>query len=95
MNDTTQKSFEAIVQQEGSFTFIAIPFSPREVWEKKPRYPVKGTINGVSVRGTLGALGNDYFLRLGAAWRRESGINPGDNVTVHLSFEGPQDGIVA
>ena len=90
MSETNQKSFDAIVQKEGSFTFVAIPFSPREVWGAKPRYAVAGTINGVPVRGTLGALAQDYFLRLGAAWMRDSGIEPGTGVTVRLSLEGPQ-----
>ena len=87
MGEQNQKLFEAIVQREGKFTFVAIPFSPREVWGAKPRYYVTGTINDFSVRGTLGALGQDYFLRLGAAWMRDSGIEPGTNVTVKLSLE--------
>jgi hypothetical protein len=87
MSETDQKSFDAIVQREGSFTFVAIPFSPREVWGAKPRYQVTGTINGIPVRGTLGASGQDYFLRLGAAWMRDSGIEPEANVTVRLSLE--------
>jgi len=95
MNEINQKSFDAIVQKEGSFTFVAIPFSPREVWGAKPRYQVTGTINGISVRGTLGAFGQEYFLRLGAAWMRDSGIEPGENVKVRLSLEVPQEGNIA
>lgn len=95
MRETNQKSFDAIVQKEGSFTFVAIPFSPREVWGAKPRYPVTGTINGISVRGTLGVLGQDYFLRLGAAWMKSSGIEIGTNVKVKLSLEGPHEGNIA
>lgn len=92
MKETEQEIFDATLQREGSFTFIAIPFSPREVWGAKPRYYVTGTINDVSVRGTLGALGSEYFLRLGAAWMRDSGIEPGAQVIVRLSLEGPQEG---
>jgi Domain of unknown function (DUF1905) len=61
------------------------PFSPREIWGAKPRYCVAGTINGIAVRGTLGALGQDSFLRLGAAWMRDSSIVSGEHVTVQLS----------
>lgn len=86
-----QKSFNAIVQREDKFTFVTIPFSPREVWGTKPRYKVSGTINGISVRGTLGASGQEYFLRLGAVWMRGTGIEPGDNVTVQLLLEYPQE----
>jgi hypothetical protein len=41
---------------------------------------------------TLGALGQDYFLRLGAAWMRHGGIEPGANVTVKLSLKETQEG---
>lgn len=95
MSEPTYQTFEAIVQKEGNFTFIPLPFLPREVWGAKPRYHVTGTINGVAVRGTLGAEGQDYFLRLGAAWQRDSGIGPGDPVQVRLSLEGPQGSTVA
>lgn len=91
MSETNPKTFEAIVQKEGSFTFVAIPFSPREVWGAKPRYYVAGTINGIPVRGTLGALEQAYFLRLGAAWIRGTGIEVGATVTVQLALEGPQE----
>ena len=91
MSETDQKFFDAIIQKEGNFIFVAIPFSPREVWGAKPRYYVAGDINGIAVRGTLGALRQDYFLRLGAAWVRNSGIELGANVSVRLSLEGPQE----
>ena len=92
MSDTEQKIFEATIQREGSFTFVAIPFSPRTVWGARPRYPVTGTINQMAVRGTLGAQGQNYFLRLGAAWLRTSGVEPGATVTVKLSVASPQEG---
>ena len=87
MSETKQKSFDAIVQNEGSFVFVAIPFAPREVWGAKPRYSVAGTINGISVRGTLGVLGKDYFLRLGKTWMRDSEIEVGETVKVRLASE--------
>ena len=95
MSETNKKSFEAIIQKEGNFTFVAIPFSPCEVWGAKPRYHVTGTINGISVRGTLGVLGQDYFLRLGAAWMRDSSIELGSSVIAQLSLEGPQEENIA
>lgn len=87
MSEPDYKVFTATVQKEGSFTYVAIPFSPREVWGARPRYPVSGTINDIPVRGTLGALGQDYFLRLAAKWLRDSGIEVGSEVTVRVSLE--------
>jgi hypothetical protein len=91
MADNTERRFDALVQKEGRFTFIAIPFSPRDAWGAKPRYHVTGSINGIPVRGCLGALKRDYFLRLGAAWLRDCAIAPGEMVQVRLMPEGPQD----
>lgn len=87
MNKTDEQVFVTNIQKEGAFTFVAIPFSPREVWGPQPRYPVSGTINGIGVSGTLGALGQDYFLRLSAAWIKASGIEPGMGVTVKITIE--------
>ncbi len=95
MSEIDDNGFVATVQKEGAFTFVAIPFSPREAWGARPRYPVTGTINEVPVRGTLGVLGQAYFLRLGAAWLRDSGVEPGATVTVRLSLEGPHEGNLA
>jgi len=92
MSDPAPKIFEATVQKEGSFTFVAIPFSPREVWGARPRYPVSGTINAIAVQGTLGALAQDYFLRLAKTWLQANGIEPGAKVTVKLSIAQPQLG---
>lgn len=86
MSKTGFVEFDAIVQTEGKFIFVAIPFSPREVWGSRSRFAVTGTINANPVRGTLGALGQDYFLRLSATWLRESGIEMGENVSVSLSL---------
>ena len=87
MNQAAPQKFDAIVQKEGKFTFVEIPFLPREVWGAQPRYHVTGTINGLSVRGTLGALGQEFFLRLSAKWLRDSGIKIGEQVNVQLSLE--------
>ena len=71
-------------------TFIAIPFNPNEVWGVKQRHYITGKVNGHGVRGSLGSDGKQYFLPLGAAWRRGCGLDAGDAVDVVLSPEGPQ-----
>jgi len=85
----TQK-FKAIVNQSGSRIFIPIPFNPNEVWGAKQRHHITGTVNGYRVRGSLGSDGTQYFLLLGAAWRRDCEIEAGSKVDVVLSLEGPQ-----
>jgi hypothetical protein len=86
---TTQR-FKTTVARSGSRTYIAIPFNPNEVWGVKQRHHITGSINGCAVRGSLGSDGSQYFLPLGAAWRRDSGVEAGAEVEVVLTPEGPQ-----
>jgi hypothetical protein len=86
---TTQR-FKATVARSGSRTYIAIPFDPNEVWGVKQRHHITGSVNGCGVRGSLGSDGGQYFLPLGAAWRRDSGVEAGTEVEVVLTPEGPQ-----
>lgn len=86
MTKSQQKTFTANIQQEGEFIFVPIPFSPKEDWDAKPPYQVSGSINDIPVQGTLGALKQDYFLRLSKIWLQKSGIKSGAKVNVKLSI---------
>jgi hypothetical protein len=91
---TTQR-FKTIVTKAGSRTFIAIPFNPNEVWGVKQRHHITGTVNGCAVRGSLGSDGSQYFLPLGAVWRRDNRVAAGAEVNVMLKPEGPQTDALA
>lgn len=91
---TTQR-FKTMVAKAGSRTFIAIPFNPNEVWGVKQRHHITGSVNGCGVRGSLGSDGSQYFLPLGAAWRRDNGVEAGTEVEVVLASEGPQTDALA
>lgn len=95
MGEIAVMVFEATLQREGGLTFVEIPFQPGEAWGEKPRYAVAGNINGIAVRGALEVAGQGCRLRLGPAWMRDSGLEPGAKVTVSLSLEGPQEGNLA
>jgi hypothetical protein len=86
---STQR-FKTALMKSGSRVFIPMPFNPNEVSGVKQRHYITGTINGYGVRGSLGSDGKQYFLPLGAAWRRGCGLVAGDQVDVALSPEGPQ-----
>jgi len=91
---TTQR-FNAIVAKTGGKTFIVLPFNPNEVWGVKQRHHTSGTINGRDWRGALAADGDVYVLPLGAAWRRDNGVEAGVEVSVELTPEGPQTDALA
>jgi hypothetical protein len=86
---TTQR-FKAIVAKSGSRIFIAIPFNPNDLWGVKQRHHITGSVHGCAVRGSLGSDGTQFFLPLGAAWRRDNGVEEGMEVEVVLAPEGPQ-----
>ena len=82
--------FKTIVTKTESRTSIVIPFNPNEVWGVKQRHHITGSINGCAVRSSLGSDGSQYFLPLGAAWRRGNGVEAGAEVEVVLTPKGPQ-----
>jgi hypothetical protein len=86
----TAQRFSNVITKSGTRTFIAIPFNPNNVWGIKGRHYITGSVNGYGVRGSLGSDGTQYFLPLGAAWRRGCGLEAGAKVDVVLSPEGPQ-----
>ena len=86
----TMQRCKTMVAKAGSRTYIAIPFDPNAVWGVKQRHHITGTVNGYRVRGSLGADGTQHFLPLGAAWRRDNGVEAGAEVEVVLSPKEPQ-----
>lgn len=86
----TTQCFTTSIAKSGARTFIPLPFNPNDIWGVKQRHHITGTVNGCGVRGSLGSDGTQYFLPLGAAWRRDNGLNVGARVDVALSPEGPQ-----
>jgi bacteriocin resistance YdeI/OmpD-like protein/uncharacterized protein DUF1905 len=89
-DELSTQRFKTILAKSGTRVFIPIPFNPNEAWGVKQRHYIRGTVNGYGVRGSLGSDGTQYFLPLGAVWRRDCGLDAGDKVDVALSPEGPQ-----
>ncbi|MBV7328634.1 YdeI/OmpD-associated family protein [Chloroflexi bacterium TSY] len=90
-----EQSFQTTVQKKGSQVFIELPFNPNDVWRRKQRHYTHGLINDVRIRSLLKEKDGVYLISLGAAWRRDSGIEAGDTVTVSLEPEGPQRETIA
>jgi len=91
-----ERSFQARLEgTEKGRVYVVLPFDPEKVWGLRGRYHVRGTINGMGVRGSLEQFSKGYFLPLGPAYRRGAGLQPGDPVTVVLIPEGPQSEALA
>jgi hypothetical protein len=89
-SETGQKRFRAkIAGTEKGRVYIPLPFDPAKVWGVRGCYYVAGTINGTKIRGRLDEFARGHFLPLGPAYRRCSGLRPGDVVDVVLMDEHP------
>jgi hypothetical protein len=89
MSDRARR-YEAVVSAAGRRVMVPVPFDPDAVWGPKPEHHVSGTVNGRGVRAVIEPFGDGVGIVLGAAWRRDCGVGPGDPVSVVLSPEGPQ-----
>ncbi len=89
------QQFTATIEKAGTKTIIPLPFDPNAVWGTKERHHITGSVNGRPIRGPLASEGGRFFLFLGDAWRRGSGLEAGVTVEVVLSPEGPQAGSIA
>ncbi len=90
------REFTATVSRgPGGRVVVAIPFDPSAVWGSKNRHYVTGTVAGTRIRVSVGVNGETFFLPLGEAWRRDSGIALGDVVSVVVWPEGPQQETLA
>jgi hypothetical protein len=69
---------------------VPVPFDPDEAWGAKKQHRLHGAVNGMGVRAIVEPLGDGFGFVLGAAWRRDCGLAPGDDVDVVLKPEGPQ-----
>jgi len=86
---SSPKSFRSVVAEApGGRLSFKLGFDPAEVWGKRPRYRVGGTVDGRAVRAVVRPEVGEIVL--GPAWRRDCGVEPGDEVNVTLALEGPQ-----
>lgn len=83
--------FRATVIEVGrGRVLVPVPFDPDQVFGPKVRHHVAGTVDGMGVRAVVEPIEGGYGIVLGAAWRRDCGLGPGDAVEVALTPEGPQ-----
>jgi Bacteriocin-protection, YdeI or OmpD-Associated/Domain of unknown function (DUF1905) len=67
-----------------------VPFDPDRAWGRKHEHHIRGTVNGMGVRGVIEPLDDSRAVVLGPAWRRGCGLTAGDVVDVVVEPEGPQ-----
>jgi len=89
------KAFRTRLASEKTRARLVLPFDPLIEWGRRERYDVHGTVGGVKMRGPLQHDGGAWFLLLGPAWLRDSGLDAAQELDVELALEGPQRGTLA
>ncbi len=64
---------------------LPLPFDPRDLWGRKPRHYVEGTVAGTPFTGSVGFSGGTAFLVLSADFRTRAGIVAGEEVAVRIA----------
>jgi hypothetical protein len=74
--------------QEGSqVAALKPPFDVVEVFQRKGRVPVKGTINGFPFRSSLMNMGDGHMMVVNAELRAGAKCNAGDTVSVVMGLD--------
>lgn len=82
--------YTKIAGEAKSRVWVPVSFDPAKIWGNRDKYHVNGTINGMQVRAVVERGGDGWLFSLGAAWRRNNGLKPGDDAAVTIAIEGPQ-----
>lgn len=85
-----ERRYDTSLIAVGKRVFVPVPFDPDAEWGSKPRHHVRGTVNGMGIRGVVEPVIDGVGVVLGPAWRRDCGLASGDAVSVVLEPEGPQ-----
>jgi hypothetical protein len=77
-----------LLGQEGSsVAALKPPFDVVEVFQRKGRVPVKGTINGFPFRSSLMNMGDGHMMVVNAELRAGAGCKAGDTVAVVMELD--------
>jgi hypothetical protein len=80
-------TFRAIVEREGTGTFLRVPPDVVADLGTRKRPPVRVTVGGRTFRSTIAVYGDDFFLPLNAANRKAAGVVAGDPVDVTIELD--------
>jgi Bacteriocin-protection, YdeI or OmpD-Associated/Domain of unknown function (DUF1905) len=86
----TQHKFKVkLMGQAGSeVASLKPPFDVLEVFQRKGRVPVKGTINGFPFRSSLMNMGDGHMMVVNAQLRAGARCKAGDTVAVFMEIDG-------
>jgi hypothetical protein len=72
----------------GAWTYLTVPFQAEEVFGNRAQIPVKGTINGISYRGSLLPHGDGHhYMVVNKTLQKKCGASNGEQVDVTMLLD--------
>src|SRR6187402_3106215 len=88
-------TFQTTIRAAGNNAGIEVPEDVIESLGAGKKPPVLVNVNGYEYRNTVAVMGGRYLISVSSAVRKESGIAPGDEVTVTLTVaDAPREVVV-
>ena len=85
---SAKRKFQGTLRADGTglqWTIITVPFDPTQVWTKRQRLRVRGTINGFAFRTSLfRARDGSYILLINKKMQKGAAVRPGQVAEVVL-----------
>ena len=95
MTNPIVREFHGRARRTGLRVEIPLPFDPADVWGRRDRYHVTGTVNGARFRGPLVSRGGAWLIQRGPKSPGAAVLADGDAVSIKIWPEGPQIGELA
>lgn len=89
-NDAVRKFRARAALKPAGGAIIQFPFDAEEIWGRRDRYHMTGTIEGVRFRIELLRREDAWVIDLGRKSGSAAGLQDGQQVTVEIWPEGPQ-----
>ncbi len=82
------KEFRIRLVGRGGAEAFTVPFSVEEVFGRKARLPVRGTINGFPYRSSVFPMGDGkHYMVVNKGMREGAGVQAGDTVKVTMEVD--------
>ncbi len=74
-----------LLEKPNGVVYALVPFDPREVWGRRVRHYITGTLNGQPYDGSLGTRDGIWFFPINKEARARIGLHAGDEVQVRIA----------
>ena len=84
MSGPRQEFTTELRTRDNGVVYAIVPFDPRDVWGRRRRHYIAGTVNSQPFEGSLGSRDGTWFFPLNIEVRTRIGVAAGDTITVSI-----------